>query len=713
MNYLDYARHAIYLPDTYYRRFDLDLEPARETITRVALASLPFVALYRPVSVALSLGMNGARTLTHLQNVLLSQDRRDWRACAIETGQASLAALSLAAALYTQATALFITTGWDALHGAGASCQSLWQGEYSRAFEEALQAFGSAAYLSFMVTGALEAMVAFALFQSSVSLYQARHEIAQGRYFEGCAKFALAGVRLHQAGQYVQKIQQRNAYMEMQQVRTLFLKILRGREGAHLLRHPLSSLKESIETKEMVLEDGKGNEVRFGAHFHGNGGSLVKGENLAFRTKIIDGKKVTELDFKVNHAFREAIDQSLQELKYVRPKEIGEILKLAGSHAEGISIDSGSFLSGSDAGFFFGPGVAHKIKIDGLGTILIGSSSDQPSLYDRVVVRLDANQTLFELHEMLSLIDLDRALCLSLPEDIERLKMGHLFRTFFPREAMPFERKEEFFSMPLDQLKAKMIEKVPEMQGVFDTYFERMQEEHLFDGRVRYRIIGLAEAARAQGARALTAAIMGAHQDQELYERVASMIRTGMIATQIRDANDFGHHGLGGSGVDYWSGGADSVYTQLLTEKNCTDEMPFHQLNYQSKVRLLISLDALETGTYQYHTDSFGNRVYSSNLGWWQYQEAYGKRDGILEFIEKEQATPVVNGGHEVMLKERIAPSFFTGLVVQDEKTKTSLVDYLRASGLIQNDSILNAPVDWFIRVGTKVTNELITPIHK
>ncbi len=715
MNYIDYLRHALYLPDTYYRRYDLDLGSAPETVQRIALASLPFVALYRPAGFALSLGMNGARTLTHLQNALLSQDRRDWKGCAAETGQAAIAALSLAAAVSTQAAALFITTGWDTLHGAGASCQSLWKGEYSRALEEVLQAFTSAAYLSFMATGALEAMVAFALFQGTVSLYQARHEIAQGRYLEGCAKIAMGAIRLRQAGRYVQAIQQRDAYMEMERVRTLFLKILRGRAAGHLLRHPLSSLKESIETKEVVLEDALGNEVRFGAHFHGKGGSLVKGENLAFRTKIIDGKKVTELDFKVNHAFRGAIDQSLQELKSIKPKEMQEILKIAGSHAEGIEIASGSFFSGPDAGFVFGlQGGAHKIKIDGLGTILIGSSSDQPSLYDRVVVRLDANQTLFELHEMLSLLDLDRALCLSTEEDIARLKMGHLFRTFFPREATPFERKEEFFSMPLDQLKAKMIEKAPEMQGVFDTYFERMQEEHLFDGRVRYRIVGLADAARDKGAMALTAAITGTQHDHELFKRVASMIRTGMIGTEVKEANDFGNHGLGGSGVDYWSGGADSVFTQLLTEKNCTDQMPFHQLNYQSKVRLLISLDALETGTYQYHTDSFGNRVYPSPEwgwhGWWHYKEHYGQRDGILEFIQKEQAAPTVNSGHEVMLKERIAPSFFTGLVVQDEETKTGLVDYLRASGLIQNDSILNAPVDRFIRVGTKVTSELIAP---
>ena len=429
MNYVDYIRHALYSPDTYYRRYDLDLGGAQDTVKRVALAALPFIGLYRPAGLALSVGMNGTRAFSHLHQAVLAQDQRNWTGCALETGKASLAALSFAASVFHFTTGLFITTGCDALQGAASTGRALWKGEYSKAIEEALQTLASAAYLSFMATGALEAMAAFALLQAAVSLYQARHEMSQGRYLEGCAKLVMTCVRLNQANQYFVQIEKRNAYLEMQRVRTLFLKILRGREAGHLVHHPLSSLKERIEAKDVVLTDGKGNEAHFGAHFHGNGGALVKGENLAFRTKVINGREVTELDFKVNHVFRSKIDEALQQLKNIKPKEMQEILSLTGSHAEGISIESGSFLAESSDGYFE-PGIAHKIKIDGLGTILIGATADQPTLYDRVVVQLNANQTLFELHEMLSFVDLDQALSLSTKDDIERLKMGHLFRSY-------------------------------------------------------------------------------------------------------------------------------------------------------------------------------------------------------------------------------------------------------------------------------------------
>jgi hypothetical protein len=706
MNYVDYIRHALYTPDTYHRRFDFDLPPIGETAKRIALASLPFIGLYRPAGVVLSIGMGGARTFTHLQNSILAEGRAEWKLCALEAGKAALSALSLAVAVFHSASALFITTGFDGMQGLAVAVQSLKEGEYSKAGEEALQAAASAAYLTFMATGALEAMLLFALIQAAVSLYQAGREMKEGRYIEGVAKLGMAVIRLGQARGYAQQIQRRNALLEMQRIRAVFLRVLRGREAGHLVRHPLSSLKSRIEAKEVVLLDGKGEEVHFGSHFHGNGGTLVKGENLIFRTKVIDGKEVTELDFKVNHAFRAHLDEVIQDLKNVRSKEMAEVLALSGSHAKGITVSKGSFSSGA-SNSFFDPGAAHQIQVQGLGSILIGADQETPNLYDRVVVRLDADQTLFELHEMLSLVDLDRAIQLSTQDDLERLKMGHLFRTFFPREATPFERTEEFFSLSTEQLKAKMVEKSPEMKQIFETYYPKMQEEHLFDGRVRYRIAGLSEEAYAQGARALTAAVTGAYKDEELFSRVASMLRMGMIATEVRDANEMGKQGLGG-GIDYMSGGADSVYTQLLTEKNCQEQMDLNSLYYYSKVRLLIGLEALETGTYQYHTDALGNRIYEEGRPFWWFDSSYAERDGILEFIQKEQAMPGVRGDHEVMLKERVAPSFFKGLIVPDEKTKADLIAYLRKSDLLQGDEILNTPVDRFIRVGTNVTEELI-----
>jgi hypothetical protein len=119
---------------------------------------------------------------------------------------------------------------------------------------------------------------------------------------------------------------------------------------------------------------------------------------------------------------------------------------------------------------------------------------------------------------------------------------------------------------------------------------------------------------------------------------------------------------------------------------------------YESKIRLLIDLKALELGTYQYHEDSLGNRMVDSSKEFW-FLENYSNRDGILEFIRKEVDTPWWNVGNEVMFKERLDPSYISRLIVHDESTKINLLAYLREHDLDLRDD--------FIRIENHVSEEL------
>ena len=708
MNYINYIQHAIYTPDILHRRFDFDMPDIRDTAKRVSLAALPFIGLYKPAGFALSVGMGGARVISHLQKLSSADQSGTWMQFGVELGGLSVGLLSLAATVYNYTTALFITTSVDLVHSAYLTGDALWNKQYAKAIEELAQTLSSVAYLGFMITGGLEAMVIHSLLQAATSLIQARAEfkLGKGHQIEAIGKLAMAFVRINQAKGYVAQIERRNALLEITKIRTLFEKIARAREASHLMNHPLSSLQERIEKGEVILNDG---EISLGSHFHGFGCELVKGENLTFRTKMVDGKEIIEFDFKINHAFRGELEKSLNQIKSIQGKKLQEILELSGSHATGISVSNGSFFEKPFESWYDDDiGSAHKIKIEGLGTVLIGKASNIPNFYDKVVVQMEASQSVYNLHEILCLMNLDRALNLSTKDDIERLKLGHLFRNFFPREATPLERSKEYFELPIDELKAKMIKLAPEMQDVYANYFHKIREEHIFDGRVRYRIEGLADAAREAGARALTAAIMGAHTDSELFDRVISMLKGGMLATEVRKVNEFAKDGLGGGGVDFMSGGADSVYTQLLTKKHCDEEMKFSKLNYQSGVRFLISLNALEMGSYQYHRDSIGNRIVDEfDKFWWWGIESYKDRESILEFIRSQQMFPMHQNGHEVMLKERVAPSFFDGLVVSDQATKDKLLLRLKSEDLILDGLVLGKPIDKFIRVADRVTEEL------
>jgi hypothetical protein len=715
MNVINYISHAIHEPGISHRRFELDVPHLQETAKRVAVAALPFISLYRPAGFTLSIGMGSVRAFSHLQQAFLEGDQKHWKKCSIELGQAALATLSLAATVFNFTTGLLVVTGFDTVQSLMSACQNLLLKEYTKAGEEVFQAAMNALYLSFMVTGQLEIMVAFVLLQAVFSLYQAKGEIGKGRYLEAGAKMAMSGIRVYQARNYITLIQKRNILLTLEKTRNIFLKALRGKHPTHLINHPLSSLKDRIEGQETILTNAKGEEFSFGSHFHGLGEALVKGDNLTFRTYYSpEGKEITELDFKVNHVFRETLTSSIEELRKVSPKDLHDMLLLAGSHTTGISVTKVD--PDNDFFFFFDSGALEQtIQFEGLGTITIGANSELPNLYDRVVVRMDSTKTLYDLNEMLAFLDLDRAIRLSTRDDIERMKMGHLFRIFYPREATLLERTEEFFTLPLDQLKETMIEKAPLMKELFESYLPRMKEAEILPGRVRYRVEGLSEAAYALGARALTSAVTNAYSDQELFQRVASMLKMGMLSTELRDESNMNINGLSGGG-DYYSGGADSIFTQLLTEKNCRENLEFDRL-YHSKVRFLISLDALEYGSYQFHEDNWGTRKVeppkwvkefwgADTAGSWYLP--YTNRPGILEFIQEEQESLYGHYRNEVMLKERIDPSLFTGLVVPDEVTKADLLAYLTSCNLVQEGKILGHLADEFIRVGKQVTEELI-----
>ncbi len=113
MNYINYFFHTVTPPATYHRRYDLDLPPEESVAKRVALVTLPFVSLYRPLGKALSVGMGGCRTLTHLSGALHAEGKKEWSQCSLELAQAALATLAVATTLFNYGAGLYITTAVD------------------------------------------------------------------------------------------------------------------------------------------------------------------------------------------------------------------------------------------------------------------------------------------------------------------------------------------------------------------------------------------------------------------------------------------------------------------------------------------------------------------------------------------------------------------------------------------------------------------------
>jgi hypothetical protein len=725
MNYINYLNHIIFTPSLYHRRYDLDMEieleaaSQLETAKRIALISLPFLSLYRPIGSALSLGMGTCRVVSHLRLCLHFEETKEWCHLSKEVAETTLAIFALASTFFAYSLGLVAINAIDTGKGLMHTAQFCWQREFSKAGEETLQALTSGFYLGFMITGSLELILTSTLIQGLTCLYQARGEFAKNRKLEGFAKLAMAAIRFRQTHQFHQFIQRRNHLFAMQKYQALAARALKGKMARHLVHHTLADLDGKIDEKKVLLSNQE-EEYDFGAHFHGLGKGLVKGANISFRKIVVDGNEMIECQFKINHVHRKQMQETLKTLTKLQDKETKEILQFTGSHAQSIHLEKPSQNVSS---WFFEEDFSqskYTIHIEGLGSVAIGAEDALPNLYDKITIHMARDKTLYDLHELMALTQLDEALCLSSADDIERLKIGHLFRIFFPREATPFERTEEFFSLSTKELKTAIIQKAPEMEKFLADHLDRMSPTEILPGKVRYQVDGLADEIYKLGGRALTAAITGHYlNDEVLYEKVASMLRMGLICQEQKDSYQLDSSGLGGS---YFTGGADAVYTQMVTDQLIKTDPTLDSLQYQSHVRLLISLEALNAGTYQYFYDDYGTRIYSpSSENYFWDDEKYAERPSIFELTKKLQETPSspnpwgaswIYSGHEIMLKERIAPSLFQGLMVDAEETRIELLNYLKKRQLIElnkngQETILGKPADEFIRVGKMATQAL------
>jgi hypothetical protein len=216
-----------------------------------------------------------------------------------------------------------------------------------------------------------------------------------------------------------------------------------------------------------------------------------------------------------------------------------------------------------------------------------------------------------------------------------------------------------------------------------------MEAEEILPGKFRFFIKGIKDQAYSWGARALTASITGAYSDEEVAKRIANILKLGMLSTENRFKMDMGVSGLS-SYSDFYTGGADSVFTQMIFKQDIDDKTELDDFYYFGKARLIFSLDPLESCSYQYFYDYYGIRK----------GDAYRKRPGLLDFITSPLHKQYYFPGNEVMIKDRIDPKYITAIVVRTEEEKFQLIGNLSKYGLVDNQgNILGKPAHQFIKV--------------
>ncbi len=456
--------------------------------------------------------------------------------------------------------------------------------------------------------------------------------------------------------------------------------------------------KAKIDARRFTIVDANNKKYDFGSYFHGYGKSLVRGMNLNFRKIILDnGTTGLELSFRINPLFQSKLQDMIQKLSELNPEE-----QQAFAHqcqARGIKIYSKMPYTVDKSAIV--KKAAHLIVLEGLGSLMVGRNSYH-TLRDQVKITLSEGATLESFNSFLTIFGLQDALKKSSDEDLERLKVGKVYRTFFPKSVYYLERSEEFFTLPVAQLKQNIIQTNPSMKDIFAQ--NAVVKHELFPGYVRYGV-SVDKKVHALGGVALTTALTSLSDScktEEELDILINILKNGLFSQEMRQKNGIGVKGFNGRG-HYKDGGSQSVYTQMLKTDDVVKEKRIDSFTYRSPVHLYLSLDVLNQDSYQYNDSSHGGG---------KTDDSYVYRLNIFDFLKQ-----YLSDSHEIMVPDIVPPQHFKAMSVPTEALKQRIISRMRERNLLRKDldgieRYNGVPVDEFIDTKHHITAELLKRCH-
>ncbi|MDP1880604.1 MAG: hypothetical protein Q8K60_06665 [Parachlamydiaceae bacterium] len=681
---MDFNNKIVELPNTFYdikNSIKNTVSENSETIIRTINVTLPFITLYKPLGNIISFGTSVLKTSSHLLQIKENVFDKDLSIFSKPVLSNAFEIAMIAGVVFKFKLTNLVIHSINLVSNFRQMIEAIKNNDKKAAFARFLNTISSVMILSLMYRNSLKNSLISTIIQVLIQTYQSGIDWNNGNKPESISKILMAGIKIHQSYKIYELMQ-----LKLKMYEFFNQGIKNSKNADHLKNTDLLTKTEVIKT------DAEGNEYYFGQHYHGYGKGIVKGMNLEFRTEVDNDKHedVRILSFKVNHVFRKELELNINNFKSLNKNRLNRMLVNQLPNIKNFDLKT------IDSDF----GKVHELNFQGLGVIYIGADTKCHTLYNRVEILVNKNQNVFDFHQLLSLLHLDRVLVQSSEEDIERMKIGHLFRVFFPKEAFYLERDEKFFELPVSTLKNEIERTVPAMQNIFVEHLSNMEKAEILPGRIRYTIPNLSKIANCYGNEgALVSTITNTKNDNELIYRTISTLKMGLISSEMRF-----NHGMNVSGLcsvdNFYSGGADSVFTQYVNENNLNN---LDKFGYPGKVRIIFSLDLVNTGTYQYLYDNLGYRYNLSEVNQSaNYQ--YINRLNIFKFfkIQKYENDQI----NEIMIKEIIPENKIVGIWIKNEELKSKLMDQLRLKGLIQKNTsgiemINNKPVDQFIKVNS------------
>lgn len=171
---------------------------------RIACTSLPFLSLYKPLSMPISLTMGSLRIASNLSGCYTIYQQGDIAAVSYQLLQAVIAIVALVGTVLAHPTGMLIATGHDIIIEIAHLASHLQNGEFLKSAEDCANLLNNVLYLGMCVTGGLELSIASIAIQILLNLYHSQEDFKNGKWLEGACHILMAGIRCTQMNNLIQ-----------------------------------------------------------------------------------------------------------------------------------------------------------------------------------------------------------------------------------------------------------------------------------------------------------------------------------------------------------------------------------------------------------------------------------------------------------------------------------------------------------------------------
>lgn len=189
-------------PPYYHHEYSNDIDrPHQEPSNiykRATLVSLPFLSLYKPLSLPISLGMGATRVYTSANQLISDIQSGDCKRISFDVLQTTIAVAALASTIFAHPIGMILTTSQDIIFELSELLQSLQKGDMEGSLISLTKIINNAFYLALICRGGLEFSIVSLAMQAITLVISSRDEFKKGHVLEGCGNLLMAAVRVNQ-----------------------------------------------------------------------------------------------------------------------------------------------------------------------------------------------------------------------------------------------------------------------------------------------------------------------------------------------------------------------------------------------------------------------------------------------------------------------------------------------------------------------------------